>query len=283
MSDKTRIAAAQIEPRLTKNDENLNRILRTISEAAGKGAHLAVFPECALTGYVFDSRDEALSCAETIPGPSTESVVAVCQDLNIHVVYGLLEKADGKLFNAAVLAGPQGLIWKYRKNHVPFLGVDRFVDAGDRPFAVYPTPIGNIGMQICYDIVFPESSRVMALMGADIITLPTNFPTKTVCVRLSPIISARAIENKLHVVSCNRVGTERDYPFCGMSKIVSDVGVTLAEAGTDREEIIYAEVSLEDARQKHMTLKPGQWEMDRIADRRPELYGLITKPKPPAG
>lgn len=277
MTDRIRIAAAQISPQFMRNDYNLNKIQGASRQAKEKGADLVVFPECALTGYSFESRDEAVSCAETIPGPATDSAASLCQELNLYIIFGLLEEDQGKLFNAAVLAGPQGLAWKYRKNHVPFQGVDRFVDRGDGPFRVYQVPIGNIGMQICYDIFFPESARVHALLGADMIALPTSFATKGVCDRASPIITARAIENKLHVLSCNRVGVERDYPFCGLSKIVDPMGVTLAEASPDREEIIVAALSLEESRQKHITHRPGEWEIDRMKDRRPELYGRIVQ------
>ena len=278
MSDKIKIAAAQIEPRLMKIDENLNKILAAAKEAANKSADLVVFPECCLTGYIFASRQEAMPFAESIPGPSSQRVGSLCQELNLYIVFGLLERDNGKLFNAAVLTGPQGVIWRYRKNHLPFQGIDRFVDLGNEPFRVYQTTIGNIGLQICYDIVFPESSRVMTLLGADIIVLSTNF-AKRICDNLAYVINTRAIENKVHVVSCNRVGVERGNLFGGLSKIVDASGHILAVASPDREEIIYGEVRLESARQKRSIFSPGEFEVDQINDRRPELYGLITKPK----
>jgi len=278
MPQKIKIAAAQIEPKLMKIEDNLNKLLRAAKEAADKSADLVVFPECCLTGYVFNSRQEALPFAETVPGPSTKKVVSLCQELNMHIVFGLLEKGDDRLFNAAVLAGPQGALWRYRKNHLPFQGVDRFADTGNEPFRVYQTTIGNIGLQICYDIVFPESSRIMTLLGADIIVLSTNFAER-ICDNLAHVISARAIENRVHVVSCNRVGIERGNSFGGLSKIVAASGRILAVASPHREEIIYGEVSLDSARQKHVVFSPGEFEVDQISDRRPELYGLITKPR----
>ena len=176
MPDRIKIAVVQMEPELMKTGENLRTILNATKKAADNHANLIVFPECSLTGYIFSSRQEALPFAETIPGPSTEKLVYLCQELRVYVIFGLLEKENDKLFNAAAFLGPQGLIGKYRKNHLPFLGVDRFVDIGDQPFRVHRTPIGNIGLHICYDVVFPESSRVLALLGADILALPTNFP-----------------------------------------------------------------------------------------------------------
>ncbi len=276
MSNKIKIAAVQMAPRLMKIRENLESILSAVRKTAANQANLIVFPECSLTGYVFFSRQEALSFAETIPGPSTEKITSLCQELKVYVIFGLLEKASDRLFNAAALVGPQGLIAGYRKNHLPFLGVDRFVDIGDRPFQVHQTLIGNIGLQICYDIAFPESSRVMTLLGADVLALSTNFPQGR-GEKYSHIISARAFENRVHLVSANRVGSERSCSFAGLSEIVDASGEILSLASPDKEEIIYGEVSLDSARQKHVTFIPGEFEVDFIKDRRPELYGVITK------
>jgi predicted amidohydrolase len=278
MSDLVKIAAVQTEPGLMKNRENLAGILEWVAKAAAGRANLVVFPECSLTGYIFRSREEVLPFAETVPGPSTEEIASRCRELGVYVVFGLLEREGDRLFNAAVLVGPQGFIAGYRKNHLPFLGVDRFCDRGDRPFAVHRTPIGNIGLYICYDIVFPESSRVMTLMGADILALPTNFPQVRRETLSTYIVNARAIENRVHVVAADRVGGERGYGFAGLSKIVSASGKTLGQASPDEEEIIYAEVSLASAREKRQVIVPGAYEIDYLKDRRPELYGLITEP-----
>ena len=276
MLNRIKIAAVQMAPRLMKIRENLESILSAVRKATDNQANLIVFPECSLTGYVFSSRQEALSFAETIPGPSTEKITSLCQELKVYVIFGLLEKESDRLFNAAAFVGPQGLIAGYRKNHLPFLGVDRFVDIGDRPFQVHQTPIGNIGLQICYDIAFPESSRVMTLLGADVLALSTNFPRGR-GEKYSHIISARAFENRVHLVSANRVGSERSCSFAGLSEIVDASGEILSLASPDKEEIIYGEVSLDSARQKHVTFIPGEFELDCIKDRRPELYGVITK------
>lgn len=276
--DKVKIAAVQMDPQLMETGGNLESIISAVREAAANQARLIVFPECSLTGYIFSSREEALPFAETIPGPSTERLISLCRELGAYVILGLLETERGRLFNAAALVGPQGLMARYRKNHLPFLGVDRFVDRGDQPFAVHETPVGNIGIYICYDVVFPESSRVMTLMGADILALPTNFPQVRRETLSTYVVSARAIENKVHVVSADRVGSERGYSFAGLSKIVSASGSTLSLASPDKEEIIYGEVSLESARNKHLTIIPGEYEVDYIKDRRPELYGLVTEP-----
>ena len=278
MPDRIKLAAVQIEPKLMKTGEKLQSVLHATRKAADNHADLIVFPECSLTGYVFSSRQEALPFAETIPGPSTEKLGALCQELRVYVIFGLLEKENDKLFNATAFLGPQGLIGKYRKSHLPFLGVDRFVDISEQPLRVHRTPIGNIGLHICYDVAFPESSRVLALLGADVLALPSNFPQGRRGEKfITYVISARALENRVHVVSADRVGSERGVLFAGLSKVVDASGEILSLASPDREEIIYGEVSLESARQKHLTIIPGEYEVDYAQDRRPELYGVITQ------
>ena len=276
MRDKVKIAAVQMDPKIMRNSDNLERIVLETRAAAKNGADLIIFPECALSGYVFSSREEAIPFAESIPGMSTERLATCCQELGVYVVYGLLEKDGDKCYNAAVLVGPEGFIGKYRKIHLPFLGIDRFLDAGNEPFQVYETPIGNIGLHICYDCNFPESARIMALLGADIIALPTNWPQGRERI-VNYVVNSRAYENRVHFVAANRVGIERGTSFMGHSKIVSAPGDTLVEASGDKEEIIYAEVSLAEARQKHIVIKAGEFEVDFIHDRRPELYGELTK------
>lgn len=276
MLEKVKIAAVQTNPTIMQNRSNMDKIVARVQNAAGNGAQLIVFPECALTGYMFSSREEALPFMETIPGPGTDELVAQCNKLRVHVVIGLLEIDHNKYFNAAVLVGPDGLIGSYRKNHLPFLGIDRYLDRGDRPFEVYKTPIGNIGLHICYDGHFPESARVMTLLGADILVLPTNWPEGRKKVPKF-VISTRAYENKVHFVAVDRVGKERDASFIGNSLIVNALGDTLAEASGDKEETIYGDVKLADARQKKVVFEAGKFEMNFIQDRRPEFYGKISE------
>ncbi len=276
MNGTVKIAGVQMNPKMMASKENLSVILKKTGEAAANGAELIVFPECALSGYMYSSREEAMPFAETIPGKSTGEVVSLCKKLNVHVVFGLFERDGDKYFNAAAFVGPAGYIGKYRKVHLPFLGVDRFLDRGDQPFKVYQTKIGNIGMFICYDVNFCESARTMALMGADILVLPTNWPAGRGKVARYVIVT-RAMENKVNFVAVNRVGVERGARFLGTSKIINALGDVLAQASEENEEIIYAEVKLADAREKRLIIQPGEFEMDFIHDRRPEFYGEVTK------
>ncbi|MBI3953415.1 MAG: carbon-nitrogen hydrolase family protein [Chloroflexi bacterium] len=271
-----RVALAQMEPHLFEKKRNLDRASELLDVAAHRGAKLVVFPECAITGYVFASRDEALPLAEPVPGPSTDALAQVCAKLEVHTVVGLLETDGEHLYNAAALIGPQGLIGAYRKVHLPYLGVDRFADGGAGPFPVYETPLGKIGLLICYDATFPEAARALALGGAEIIALPTNWPSGREKVPAF-VVNSRALENRVHFLACNRTGKERGFTFIGQSKIADATGETRAYAD-NFEEIVYADLDLEQARNKTLVFVPGQFELHTFEDRRPELYGALTHP-----
>ena len=278
MSEKTKIAAVQMCPKIMEREVNLEKILHEVRVAASSGSGLIVFPECALSGYVYVSREEAAPFMETVPGPSTDKLADCAREFGVYIIVGLLEidRDTDRCFNTAILVSPQGLIGKYRKNHLPFLGVDRFLNPGDDAFQVYQTPIGNIGLHICYDCNFPESARIMTLLGADILALPTNWPEGRGKVA-EYVINTRAYENKVHLVAVDRVGTERGTKFIGNSKIVDAWGDTLVEASSNQEEIIYAEINLADSRQKRIVFKPNEFELDFIGDRRPELYDELIR------
>jgi 5-aminopentanamidase len=268
------VAVAQIEPKLGEKDRNLDVCLRRMEEAAAAGAKLLVLPECAIPGYMWDSAEEALPFAEEIPGPVTETLERECARLELHVVCGLLEREGDSLRNAAVLVGPDGLVGTYRKTHLPFLGVDRFVVAGDE-LPVFETPVGRIGIEICYDLRFPEVTRALALAGADIVAHPTNFPIAA-RIQTELITRARAVENRVYLLTANRVGKERWGEFCGWSQIVDPYGNRLAEAGETGEALLTAEVDIEKARDKDYVI-PGTYELYLFGHRRPELYAALVE------
>jgi predicted amidohydrolase len=279
MPDKVKIAAVQTNPNLKENNHNLVTIINRAREAANNGAHLVIFPECSLSGYVYSSRKEALPFMESIPGDSTREIARLCREIGVYIIYGLLERDGNSCYNSAVLIGPEGLTGKYRKIHLPFLGIDRYLDKGDEPFRVFQTPVGNIGIIICYDNNFPESARVLAVEGADIIALITNWPQGREKV-VKYVVNTRAFENRVNLAAVDRVGLEGGTTFLGHSKIISAGGDTLAEAGSTAEETIYAEVSLAEARNKRQIFTPGEFETDLMGDRRPEFYGVLTRNKP---
>jgi predicted amidohydrolase len=269
------IAAVQMDCRLGNTEHNLGVIRGHLQETAGRSARLVVFPECALTGYAFKSKEEAWALAQTIPGPATEVLQGDCRRLSVWAVVGMLEKGEGdRLFNVCVLVGPEGSPAVYRKVHLPYLGIDRFTTPGDQPFAVHDLGGLRVGMNICYDGSFPESSRVLALLGADLVVLPTNWPDGA---RRTAryLVPARALENNIFYAAVNRVGIERGFRFIGQSQIADVTGDPLASAG-DGEEIVYADLDPERARRKRVVNIPGEYEVDRVGDRRPEMYGPIA-------
>ena len=271
-----RVAGVQMDPKILEKEKNLSKCLKFLETAAKKKAEIIVFPECALTGYCFSSLEESFSVAEPVFGPSSRAIAALCRELNVYTIIGLLEKDGEKYYNTVALIGPKGLIGKYRKLHLPFLGIDRFVDPGDQPLKVFETGVGRIGMNICFDIRMPESARVLTLLGAESIMLPTNWPKGADLVP-KYVINARAYENRVNVIAVNRVGKERGFEFIGQSKIVDYSGKTLVEANSLEEEIIFATIDLDGARKKHIVLVPGEFELPLFKRRRPEFYGLLVK------
>ena len=263
-----------MEPKLAEVQRNLEACLARLEEAAAAGAQLIVLPECAIPGYMFDSPAEAALYAEEVPGPSTEALANACSRLGMYVVCGLVERDGDLLRNSAVLVGPAGLIGTYRKTHLPFLGVDRFVVPGDE-LPVYDTPLGRIGVEICYDLRFPEVTRTLALEGADLVAHPTNFPMAAK-VQTELITVARAAENRIYLLTANRVGKERRGEFCGWSQIVDPFGKRLAEAGETEEALLVADVDLAKARDKDYVI-PGEYELYLFGHRRPELYGALVE------
>ncbi len=270
-----RVAAVQMQPAILDARSNQAQILDLMREAAAREARLAVFPEMALSGYVI-TPEEAEGLAQPVPGPATEAITQACSKTGMHVVLGLLERdTDGTLFNTSVLLGPQGLLSRYRKTHLPLLGVDRYLASGDAFLPPVDTPAGRIGLLICYDLRFPEPCRVLSLLGAQLIALSTAWP---VAGALYPdhMARSRAAENRVYLIAANRYGEERGTCYLGRSVIVAPDGTLLAEAPPDREQILYAEIdpALSDA--KHLVLAPGEYELDLWGDRRPDLYTLIA-------
>ncbi len=271
-----KVAAVQMDIKILSKEHNLEQILSRMEQAALAGAKLAVFPECALTGYCFSSGEEAAPVAEEVPGPSTDRILAAARTLDCTAVVGMLERCGEQIFNAAAVITPQGILGTYRKLHLPCLGIDWHVAPGDKPFPVFPTPHARIGISICYDCSFPEAGRVLKLNGAQVLAIPTNWPLGSDSWQHTPPV--RATENHLYVIACDRVGEERGYRFAGHSQIVDYNGSKLAEAGETEEAIIYGEIDPAAADCNRVVRQPGKWEFDRIAARRPEMYGALTDP-----
>ena len=273
---KTNIACAQFDCVLGEPKANLDKIISLIRAAAERDAKLVMFPECALTGYAYESLEEAIPFTEPINGLSANAIAEACLETKAYAIVGFLEADGNNYYNAAMLVGPDGVVGNYRKTHLPFIGIDRFLTPGDRAYQVFDLPFGKVGMNICYDISFPEPARALKLLGAELIALITNWPTAA---WRSPefVANTRALENHLFYAATDRVGTERGWDFIGRSKVVDCNGDTLAEAGAKDEELLVVAIDFQSANNNRIVNVPGSYEVDRINDRRPELYGVISE------
>jgi predicted amidohydrolase len=278
MTDIVRVAGAQIDIGLADKAGNLHKALNCCREAAEKDARVVIFPELTLTGYNIDDTAEIPPLAESVPGPATNEIQKICQDLDILVLFGLIEHAGSEFYNSAVLIDPGGVAGNYRKIHLPYLGGDRFLTPGNRPFTVCETRYGRLGWIICYDGSFPECARILALQGAEMVALCTNWPDDpdSACSR-EYVSRARALENHVYYLAVNRVGEEGGVRFLGRSLFVDCYGSALAEGSPDQEEIICADIDLDRARDRRIIFEEGKYEMDRMKQRRPEYYRQICE------
>lgn len=282
MPDLWTVAGVQMDCRLADPAANLRAMEEKIAAAAHRGAKLVVLPECIHAGYGFESRAEALRSAEPLPGPATDAIAKACTKFGLWVVFGLLESAGSKVFNSCALVGPAGFVASYRKLHLPCLGADRFTDPGDRPFAVHDLGGLKIGMNICFDGSFPESSRILTLLGADLVVLPTNWATnaRTMATLVS---AARAWENHIYYLAVNRIGEESGFTYIGKSSAADYLGKIIHWAPENEEAIFTFEVDPAAARQKRVVTCAGTYEIDRVNWRRPEMYAPLLEGTPFTG
>jgi 5-aminopentanamidase len=271
-----RVAACQIDPQLGEVEANLDLIARSIGEAAAAGATFTVLPEAAVTGYAFASLAEALPVARKAEAIADSALNGLAQTHRMTIVCGTIEPDADEVFNTALVHLPDGRRYRYRKMHLPFLGVDRYATPGPDAPPVIEVDGLRFGVLICYDLRFPEAARICALEGADLIALPTNWP---VGVEFHPDLfaPARAAENHCYLLAADRVGTERGTTFMGRSLLVDYDGKVLATAG-DGEELLTGEIEPEEARTTYVRRRPGEHEWDTIGDRRPGLYERLLRP-----
>lgn len=277
---RARIAVAQTTCSIGDFAANLLTCLSAIETAAASGAQLVVLPECALTGYVVRDREEAAASALSIDAREIDAIRSLCRARGVLAVIGLLERDGEILHNTALLVGADGRdVGLYRKPHLPLLGADRFVTPGDAQTpAVFATPIGKIGLNVCYDIRFPESMRLLALAGAEIVAHPANWPVEAT-ILAEQFCPVRACENRVVLAAANRGDAERGTEFAGRSQIVAADGQVLTYA--DRDPVVLTvDVDLDQARSKRIVRTAGQYETDLFGDRRPELYGPLTAAYP---
>lgn len=269
------IACIQYEPVIGEPDKNLAEMEARIREAHAKGADLVVLPELADSGYVFESLDETAQLARPIPdGESAQRLCALAAELGLHIVSGLAEVYAGKFYNSAMLCGPGGHIGTYRKLHL-WYRENLFFEPGNLGLPVFDTPLGRIGMAICYDGWFPETFRELSAAGAEIVCVPTNWvpmpeQDPEVEAMANVLHKAAAHSNGLYIACADRVGTERGQPFIGQSLILDATGWPLAgPASRTDEAILIAKVSPAALREKRQLNEFN----NIVGDRRTDVYG----------
>jgi len=263
-----RIACLQTAPLFGERERNLDDLERRIE---GVEADLLVLPELFGTGYSFRDRAEALSYSEpAASGPTGERLCRWSERTGGLVVGGFPEVDGDRLFNTCVAAVGGVVRGLYRKVHL-FGFEDEIYDPGDTPFPVVEHRGLRVGLMICFDWAFPEAARCLTLAGADVLAHPSNL-VLPFCRQAMPI---RALENGVFAVTANRVGTEHrpprpELPFTGHSQILSPLGEVLAEGSGNTPDLLTATIDAARARDK--SLRSGN---DRIAERRPDLYGPL--------
>ena len=268
-----RIACVQMEPHIGESNGNRARSEGYIRLAAANGAKLIVLPEASVTGYAFRDQEEALSVAEHVPsGPTCQLWCALCEELDVWIVGGLVERSADWVFNSAVLLSPDGHVGTFRKVHLWNREKEIYKAGDDLP--VFETPLGSISIAICYDAWFPETFRSASLAGADLVVLPSNWVPVPNQPEVAPIMAnmmcmTAAHSNQLYVAAASRVGTERGQRFVGCSLIVGPDGWPVAGPGPrDQEGIVYGDVDLVGTRSERTNNPFNQ----PVRDRRVDLY-----------
>ncbi|MBY5865020.1 nitrilase family protein [Rhizobium leguminosarum] len=269
------VATVQFEPIVGDRAGNLAAIDRLVRAAKARGAEIVVLPELADSGYNFRDGDEVAALAAPVPGgASAETLCRLAGELGLYIVSGVAEQDGDRFYNSALLCGPEGYIGKYRKLHL-WNNENRLFRKGDLGLPVFDLPFGRIGIAICYDGWFPETFRQLAMAGAELVCVPTNWvPMAGAESAPEPMANilhkAAAHTNGLYIACADRIGIERGQPFIGRSLIVGPQGWPISgPASADREEILLAQIDLSSVTETR-TLNSFN---HLLGDRRADVYG----------
>jgi predicted amidohydrolase len=254
----------QFSPLFGRKEENVERVINSLR---GAKADLLVLPELFSTGYLFLNEEELRRSAETISdGLTVSKFLELAKKENTNLVFGIAEKADDKLFNSSVLVTAKGECFVYRKLHL-FDREKNLFSPGDKELEVFDIGEAGIGMMICFDWIFPEVARSLALKGADIICHPSNL----ILPHCQDAMVTRCIENRVFAITSNRTGTEKrrkeELTFTGRSQIVDPKGRVLAQASAEEEKLCIIEIDPLLAKDKKVTPNNHIFE-----DRRTDFY-----------
>jgi omega-amidase len=236
------IALAQIDLALGDPTKNLASARKKIAEAKARGADVVVLPELWSSAY---DLEHAADHASALDAGMFAEIASAARENQIAIVGSLLESHNGRVYNTATFVDAHGTrLGVYRKLHlVPMLDEDKYLAGGDDARAFDAAPWGTFALCICYDLRFPELWRHYALAGARVAFLSAEWLIERIA-HWRTLLPARAIENQIFMIGCNRVGTSRDQTFGGHSMIVNPWGEVLVE-GDEREALLVAQIDLE--------------------------------------
>jgi 5-aminopentanamidase len=250
-------------------DASLAALEQTARQARAGGAALLLCPECWLAGYNIGR--QVLQLAQRADGAAAQRIASIARANDLAIVYGYAERdASDTIFNSVQVIGPQGAaLAHYRKTHL--FGPDERASYRPGPGFVPPFTFAglSIGLLICYDVEYPESVRSLALMGAELVLVPTALTDEYSQVP-DLIVPTRSLESQVFIAYCNRTGRENGMPFLGRSCITGPDGYPLAAAQA-ADALLFADIEPE-VRALTSRVYPYR------ADRRPELYGLLSRP-----
>lgn len=263
-----KVAVYQFGPQRGDKSVNLKNITDTISGYSD--IHLWILPELATTGYLFDSLEALRSQAEQIPaGATCRFIQSITRKLNCALILGLAEKEGNDVFNSAVVYDRGNYLGSYRKIHL-FDREKRLFTAGTQEPPVLLVNGARVGIMICFDWFFPETARMLALKGAQLIAHPSNL----VLPYCPEAMITRSIENRIFTVTANRTGVERledgtALTFTGNSQIIDPMGKRLGQLSTTDQGVLVREIDLTAADNKWLTENNHVFQ-----DRRVDLYNL---------
>lgn len=264
--DSPLVAVVQFAPVLNDVDANISQLISVFADC---NADIFVLPELASSGYAFADRDEAFVSAETV---GQSKFIRFLSDIaaakKCFIVSGFNELDGRQLFNTAILVGPGGVVGKYRKMHLFWNEADIF-EPGDSGLPVFEVAGLKLGMLVCFDWMFPEVWRIMALKGVDLVAHPSNL----VLPYCQQAVAVHALCNRYYVATANRIGTERSLTFTGRSVITSPLGLTLVEGPVDKPFFGTSEIDLALCCNKNITPRNTL-----AGSRRPDCYGELVNP-----
>ncbi len=257
-----KIGFLQFEPQFGKRDKNFNTVRKLLKHAT---ADIIVLPELFNTGYTFVDEREVADLVEPIQGETYDFMHSLAQEKKCCYAYGFAEKDKNRFYNSMALISPDGLLGVYRKTHLYF-EEKNFFHPGDTGFSIFRYKNVELGMLVCYDWIYPEAMRTLAIKGAQIILHSANL-VMSYC---PDAMITRAVENHVFVVTADRIGREKrnnkEYRFIGQSQIVSPEGKILIRVGKE-ECIEVVKIDPKIALNKRVNQLN-----DLFRDRREELY-----------